>query len=151
MSIDVISVLQQMLKSDYYFLTTTWIQPVGGHGLDQTLLEVLFKVIKDLSSTTTSDVRAIFMRPDHRYNDVYLELASGGHEVRLHDLNGVLRCHHIILRVQAEVKLLVVYQGGEPLGVDAWMHTGGERRLRSRLHSPLQPETILDKMTLGEN
>ena len=34
----------------------TWIQPVGGYGLDQTRLEVLFKVMKDWKATTRSDV-----------------------------------------------------------------------------------------------
>ena len=43
-SIDVISELQQMLKSGLYFPTMTWIKPVGGHGSDQTRLEVLYGV-----------------------------------------------------------------------------------------------------------
>ena len=87
MSIDAISVLQQMLQSGLYFPTMTWIQPVGGYGLDQTRLEVLFKVMKDWKVTTRSDVRTIFMRPDHRYNDVHLELAGGAqpHDVMLRD------------------------------------------------------------------
>ena len=85
MSIDVISVLQQMLQSGLYFPTMTWIQPVGGAGLDQTRLEVLFKVMKDWNSTTRSDVRVIFMRPDHRFIDMHLELAGGGQAVTLRD------------------------------------------------------------------
>ena len=55
MSMDVISVLQQMVRSGLYFPTMTWIQPVGSAGLNQTRLGVLFKVIKDWKSTTKSD------------------------------------------------------------------------------------------------
>ena len=53
--------------------------------MDQTRLEVLFKVMKDWKSTTRSDVRIIFMRNDHRYIDMHLELAGGGQDVTLRD------------------------------------------------------------------
>ena len=36
-----------------------------------------------------------------------------------------------------------VSQASGPLWVEAWMRTCDERRLRSRLRSPQQPETIL--------
>ena len=75
-TIDCVTVLQQMLQSGKYYPSMTWIQPIGGGGLDQERMDVLFKIMKDWTSTTRSDVRMIFMQPDHRYADMHLELAQ---------------------------------------------------------------------------
>ena len=64
-TVDCVTILQQMLQSGNFYPTMTWIQPVGGGGLDQKRLDVLFKVMKDWRATTGSEVRMIFMQPDH--------------------------------------------------------------------------------------
>ena len=53
-----------------------WVMPSGGAGLDQESLECLFNVAKNFEATTRSDVRMIFMCPDHRYNDLHFEMAA---------------------------------------------------------------------------
>ena len=74
--IDAVSVLQQMLQSGLYFPNMRWVMPTGGAGLDQERLECLFNVAKNFQETTRSDVRLIFMCPDHRYNDLHFEMAA---------------------------------------------------------------------------
>ena len=75
-TVGAVDVIQQMLQSGLYFPVTQWVMPTGGAGLDQERLETLFNVAKNFEATTRSDVRMIFMCPDHRYNDLHFEMAA---------------------------------------------------------------------------
>ena len=71
---DVVLIMRDMLRAGLYMPSTSWITPPNSSGVNEQRLKVLFKLATDWKSCTSTDVRLIFMSPDHRNAQMHQQI-----------------------------------------------------------------------------
>ena len=64
-TIDIITVLRDMMRSGLFFPSARWITPTQGKGMDKNRARVMFKMVRDYERVGYGDVNVIFFDDTH--------------------------------------------------------------------------------------